>query len=83
MTELDSKTLETIHGLISDVDGFYGANIYLANEHSPKGELQDCDFAGVSKEWVDQSGPGFSGDDFHGTITWKLGDYYLVAGFNT
>lgn len=83
MTGIDNNTLRIMHDLLTDIDGFIGANIYPASEYVPKGKIQECDLHGIDQEWVNQFGPGMYGDDFNGTVTWKLGDYYLVAGFNT
>lgn len=77
------KTLDAIHDLIEGVDGCYGVEIKRASEHEPKGDIQECDTRHIETEWVDQSGPGMFGDEFHGTVTWKLGDHYLIAHFAT
>lgn len=77
------KTLTAIKELIDGVDGVHGVELIRADEHEPKGALQECDTGHVGTEWVNQSGPGMFGDDFHGTVTWKLGDFYLIAHFAT
>ena len=79
MPRFSNKTLSAIKDLTEGVDGCHGIRIFRADKHQPKGIVQDCDTGHVKTEWVDQNGPGISGDDFYGTVTWKLGDHYLVA----
>lgn len=44
-----------------------------------KFEKQSCVFDGCDFEFIDQSGPGISGDDFHGTMAWPIGDGLLFV----
>ena len=76
-------TMYAIETLAKSVDGVHGISLHPSEGFKPKGVEQDCDAGVVSKEWVKQSGPGMAGDDFHGTVTWCLGSYYLVAEFAT
>ncbi|MBL4757406.1 MAG: hypothetical protein JKY32_07160 [Rhizobiales bacterium] len=80
MSAFSNKTLAAISGLSEGVDGCYGIMVKHQSEHTPKGITQDCDTGHVKSEWVSQSA-GFSGDDFTGTVTWKLGEYYVIAMF--
>lgn len=67
MRQFSNKTLAAVRTLIAGVDGCHSV-------------VQDCDAGIVQKEWVDQrAGP--CGDDFYGTVTWKLGDFYLIAHY--
>jgi hypothetical protein len=81
MSRFSNKTLAAVQALIASVGGCHGVEIKPAAEHLPKGEMQDCDAGIVPKEWVDQRGPGMAGDEFYGTVTWKLGDFYLIASY--
>lgn len=83
MPKFSNKTLGAINDLIATADGVHSVMLKPCSEHTPKGNVQDSDSEHVKTEWVDQYGPGFSGDDFYGTITWKLGDYYLIAQYAT
>ena len=83
MSRFSNKTLAAIQTLISSVDGCHTVSIKPASAHTPIGEIQDCDAGPVLKEWVDQKGPGMGGDEFYGTVTWRLGDFYLIAGYAT
>lgn len=83
MPKFSNKTLSAIKDLIDGVDGAHGIRVKHVSEHEPKGEVQECDTGHVKTEWVDQHGPGISGDDFYGTVTWKLGDHYLIAYYAT
>jgi hypothetical protein len=81
MARFSNKTLAAVQALITGVDGCYSVSIKSVAEHIPQGDVQDCDSGVVQKEWVDQRGPGQMGDEFHGTVTWKLGDFYLIASY--
>jgi hypothetical protein len=81
MPRFSNDTLATIKALIDGVDGYYMLKMYAIHEHEPKGKLQDCDTKYVKTEWIYQEGPGMSGDDYYGTVTWLLGDFYVVAHF--
>lgn len=83
MTQFCAKTLEAIQALLDGVDGCNAVSIKRADEHEPVGDVQDCDTGHVEAEWVDQHGPGMAGDDFFGTVTWKLGEHYLIAYYAT
>lgn len=84
MSRFSNKTMQAICDLVKSVDGVTDVTILPASEHAPKGIIQDCDAGIVTKEWVDQrSGAIPSGDDFYGTVTWRLGDFYVIAGFHT
>jgi hypothetical protein len=39
---------------------------------------QECDIPGVKEEYVNQSGPGFTDDDYHGTIAYQIGSRLFV-----
>lgn len=78
MGKFSNKTLSAIYELANHADS-HGLRIVRADRYKPKGEKQDCGIAGVKHEWVKQSGGGFTGDDFHGTVTWKIGDFYVIA----
>lgn len=83
MTKFCAETMDAIITLLESVDGVSSYRLHRADGYKPKGKEQDCDAGVVPTEWVDQNGPGFSGDDYSGTITWNLGSHYLVAGFAT
>ena len=83
MAEFCEKTMDAISDLAKSVDGVTDISLHRAEGFTPKGKEQDCDCGVVPTEWVNQSGPGFAGDDFTGTVTWRLGSHYLVAGFST
>lgn len=86
MTEFCNKTLAAIGALLdkaSESAHLGSVRIRSAESHQPKGIEQDCDCDVVATEWVDQYGPGMSGDDFHGFLTWKLGEFYVVAEYYT
>lgn len=72
-------TLAGIHGLLDPSYGFFGFRVE-GPDAVPKGHVQPRDAGIVSKEWVDQSG-GFSGDDFSGTVSWKMARRLVVASF--
>lgn len=45
------------------------------------GQRQECEFFGHC--YVDQSGGGMTGDDFHGMVYFHIeGDHYLVAEYH-
>ncbi|MFN4124476.1 hypothetical protein [Pannonibacter indicus] len=47
-----------------------------------KFEEQESDFQGVETEWINQSGPGISGDDFTGTLAVPIdGDRLFVIDY--
>jgi hypothetical protein len=73
-------TLSAIEGLLDRGDGFVAFQVLEAANATPKGKVQDCERGWVVREWVDQS-CGYSGDDFSGTVTWKLGQHLLVGTF--
>lgn len=86
MTEFCSTTLGAIATLLDEASKnvqLGSVRVRKAQEHKPKGIEQDCDYGVVATEWVDQYGPGMSGDDFHGFLTWKLGEFYVVAEYYT
>lgn len=86
MSQWSNKTMSAIATLAGKVDGAFSIKLVEHNGASPKGEMQDYDgpaVDGIKHEWVDQSGPGFSGDDFSGTVTFVLGDYHLVVEYAT
>lgn len=83
MPELCPKTMDAISTLAQSVDGLIDIRLHSAEGFTPKGVEQDCDAGVVATEWVKQSGPGFAGDDFYGTVTWDLGSHFLVASFAT
>lgn len=74
------KTFERIYTLLRDAE-CYTFDIMETANHTPAGNAQESGRDAPKIEWVDQGGGGFSGDDFHGTITWKLGDYYLIGHY--
>lgn len=77
-------TLMRLKKLYDCVDGAYKIDVFPVDEHTPAGKQQDCsDLADDGVEWVAQHGPGMAGDDFWGTVTWKLGAYYVVVHFAT
>lgn len=78
-----SETLKAIRRLYEGVDGAHGIEVKAVSEHDPKGKEQDCVLATGGVEWVDQHGPGMVGDEFWGTVTWRLGDHYLITHFAT
>lgn len=81
--QFHDETLSAIKDLIDGVDGVYRIEIKRLTDHNPVGEEQACDTGHVETEWVDQHGPGMAGDEFNGTVTWKLGEYYLIAHYDT
>lgn len=81
MIDFSNETLGAVKSLLENVDGLLGVQIRAASCHIPVGVEQDCNSGLVTKEWVDQHGPGIGGDDYHGTVTWKLGDFYLIASY--
>jgi len=83
MTKFCADTMNAISTLAKSVDGAMDMALYPADGFQPKGKEQECDVGVVPKEWVDQYGPGFAGDDFHGTVSWDLGSHFLVVQFST
>lgn len=86
MPDFCNKTLAAIAALLDEASEnvlLGSVRVRSAESHEPKGIEQDCDCGVVATEWVKQFGPGFAGDDFHGFITWKLGDFYVVAEYST
>lgn len=84
MGRWSSKTLDAIAVLSSSVDGAYSVAIKKKPGQTPSGEKQDYEgpaVDGVKHEWVNQGGGGITGDDFHGDVTFVLGDYHLVVSF--
>ena len=78
------KALDAISTLIGSVEGAYSVTLKGHEGFMPKGKRQDYEgptVRGVKYEWVDQSGGGFSGDDFHGTVTFVLDDYHLIVDY--
>lgn len=69
--------------MYDSVDGAHRLEVLPVQEHEPAGKQQDCSAADGGVEWVDQHGPGMAGDDFWGTVTWKLGSYYVVVHYAT
>jgi hypothetical protein len=82
MPRFSKKTLQAVRDLIESVDGCHRVEIKPVSEYSPKGQWQDCQGV-VSGEWVDQHGPEMTDDDYWGAVTWKLGEFYLIAHFAT
>lgn len=79
-------TMMAIATLSRSVDGAFSTKLVPHAGKDPKGDMQDYEgphVDGVTHEWVDQSGPGMSGDDFSGTVTFVLGDYHLVVEYAT
>lgn len=84
MAKFSGKTLDALMALVDSVDGVTSFRVYGADGFTPKGEVKDCDVGIVAKEWVDQTtGGGFSGDEFAGTVTWRLGRHYVVVQYHT
>ncbi len=84
MSAWSSKTLDAITVLASSVDGAYSVAIKKKLGQTPSGSKQDYEgpaVDGVKHEWVVQGGGGITGDDFHGTVTFVLGDYHLEVSF--
>lgn len=83
MARFSRKTLDAISKLVESVEGVCSIKICKAEGYAPRGIMQDCDAGVVPKEWVNQTtNGGFSGDEFAGTVTWKLGSHYLIASYN-
>lgn len=86
MTLFSSKTMQSIDTLSRSVDGAYNVFLQRHEGKPPRGKCQDYEgpaVKGIKHEWVDQSGGGFSGDDFHGTVTFVLGDYHLIVSYTS
>ena len=84
MSRWSDKTLKAIEVLSSSVEGSYSITITHKPGKTPKGSKQDYEgpvVDGVKHEWVDQDGGGFSGDDFHGHVTFVLGEYHLAVWY--
>jgi hypothetical protein len=84
MSNWSNKTLNAITVLASSVDGAYSAVVKHNPGQTPSGTKQDYEgpaVNGVKHEWVDQGGGGITGDDFHGFVTFVLGEYHLVVSF--
>jgi len=64
------------------VEGMVDLNIHEDKRFHPIGKTQDCDLEWIGKEWIDQRSAGMDGDSFYGTVTWKVGNLYLVADFS-
>ena len=73
-------TLERIHALLNEAEAFDFA-LKPVHAHTPRGEVQETGRSAPAQEWVNQGGGGLSGDDFHGTITWRLNGQYLIAHY--
>lgn len=79
-----TETMAKISTLTASVDGNFSIRLSPHNGEKPKGDRQDYEgpeVRGIQHEWVDQSGPGLGGDDFHGTVTFVLDDYHLVVEY--
>ncbi|MBC8718775.1 hypothetical protein [Ochrobactrum sp. Marseille-Q0166] len=84
MTSFSSKTMQAIDTLSRSVDGVWSVMLIRHEGRPPRGNRQEYEgppVNGIKHEWVDQSGGGFTGDDFHGTVTFVLGDYHLIASY--
>lgn len=80
MARFSNKTLSAVKDLLDGVDGLIGTELKPSDSHEPKGKAQECDTGHVKTEWVDQR-CGIAGDDWTGTVTWKIGGFYLIAHF--
>jgi len=86
MARWSNKTMEAIATLVGSVDGAYSLLLRKHEGAKPRGKRQDYDgpeVPGIRDEWVDQNGGGISGDDFHGTVSFVLGDYHLIVAFHS
>ena len=84
MTAFSTKALEAITTRAGSVDGAHSIMLKRHEGYIPKGKRQPYEgppVRGVKFEWVDQSGGGFSGDDFYGTVTFELGEFHLIVSY--
>lgn len=85
MTTFSSKTMLAIDTLSRSIEGAHTIFLQRHEGNPPRGKRQDYEgppVNGIKYEWVDQSGGGFSGDDFNGTVTFILGDYHLIVSYS-
>jgi hypothetical protein len=84
MARWSSKTMDAIATLAGSVDGNYSIHLRRHDGKPPNGDQQEYEgppVAGVKHEWVDQRGPGISGDDYAGTVTFVLGEFHLLVEY--
>lgn len=83
-----SEALRIIKDACEDLksNGFHHSpRIVAQSEFDLSGfEEQESGIPGLQVEYVDQRGPGMTGDDFEGTMAWPIGGGWLfVCGFCT